>query len=233
MKTRGCSSTSTSTSSGYLPEALLNYLARLGWSYDASQEIFSRAELIEKFSLDRVNSSPASHDQDKLFWIEGEWMKALRIDRKIAGVLPYLQREGLVEEPVSDTDRAKVEAVILALGDRLKVFSDILKLGRFFFTTKLTYDPDAVKKRLRKEGVPAMLAELDSLLARGRALRPADAGEGGPRLRRTVADGRWATSSTRSAWRRPARGSGRGSTTACTSWAARPAGSGSPRRWPC
>ena len=62
---------------GYLPEALLNYLARLGWSYDASQEIFSRAELIEKFTLDRVNSSPASHDQDKLFWIEGEWMKAL------------------------------------------------------------------------------------------------------------------------------------------------------------
>ena len=60
---------------GYLPEALLNYLARLGWSYDASQEIFTRAELIEKFTLDRVNSSPASHDQDKLFWIEGEWMK--------------------------------------------------------------------------------------------------------------------------------------------------------------
>ena len=150
---------------GYLPEALLNYLARLGWSYDASQEIFTRAELIEKFSLDRVNSSPASHDQDKLFWIEGEWMKALPLDRKIEGVLPYLQREGLVAEPLSDADRARIEAVILALGDRLKVFSDILKLGRFFFTTELTHDPDAVKKRLRKEGVPAMLAELDAVLA--------------------------------------------------------------------
>ena len=53
----------------------MNYLARLGWSYDAIQEIFTRAELIEKFTLDRVNSSPASHDPDKLFWIEGEWMK--------------------------------------------------------------------------------------------------------------------------------------------------------------
>ena len=151
---------------GYLPEALLNYLARLGWSYDASQEIFSRAELIEKFTLDRVNSSPASHDQDKLFWIEGEWMKALPIDRKIAGVLPYLQREGLVAEPASDADRARIEAVLLALGDRLKVFSDILKLGRFFFTKELTYDPDAVKKRLRKESVPAMLADLDTVLAK-------------------------------------------------------------------
>ena len=56
---------------GYLPEAVLNYLSRLGWSFDASQEIFTKSELIEKFTLDRVNSSPASHDQDKLFWIEG------------------------------------------------------------------------------------------------------------------------------------------------------------------
>ncbi len=173
---------------GYLPEALLNYLARLGWSFDGTQEIFTRAELIEKFTLERVNSSPASHDQDKLFWIQGEWMKALPLDQKVAGVLPYLQREGLVGEPESDADRAKIEAVILALGDRLKVFSDILKLARFFFageaslvapraqmagdaevlapgTGGFKLDPDAVKKRLRKEGVPAMLAELDGVLA--------------------------------------------------------------------
>ncbi len=150
---------------GYLPDALLNYLARLGWSYDATQEIFTRAELIEKFTLERVTSSPASHDQDKLFWIEGEWMKVLPLDRKIAGVLPFLKQEGLVADPVSDADRARIEAVILALGDRLKVFSDIIKLGRFFFTKELTYDPDAVKKRLRKDTVPAMLAELDAALA--------------------------------------------------------------------
>jgi nondiscriminating glutamyl-tRNA synthetase len=121
--------------------------------------------LIEKFSLDRVNSSPASHDQDKLFWIEGEWMKRATLERKVEGVLPFLAREGLVAEPLSDSDRARIERVIEALGDRLKVFSDILKLGRFFFTETLTYDPDAVKKRLRKEGVPAMLGELDQVLA--------------------------------------------------------------------
>jgi len=151
---------------GYLPDALLNYLARLGWSYDATQEIFSRAELIEKFTLERVTSSPASHDQDKLFWIEGEWMKVLPLERKIAGVLPYLKSEGLVAEPITDADRAKIEAVILALGDRLKVFSDILKLGRFFFTKELGHDPEAVKKRLRKDTVPALLAELDAVLAK-------------------------------------------------------------------
>ena len=67
---------------GYLPDALLNYLSRLGWSFDGTQEIFTRPELIEKFSLERVNSSPASHDQDKLFWIEGEWMKTLPLEQE-------------------------------------------------------------------------------------------------------------------------------------------------------
>ena len=150
---------------GYLPEALLNYLARLGWSYDGTQEIFHRDELIEKFTLDRVNTSPASHDQDKLFWIEGEWMKTLPVEKKVQGAIPFLVREGLIPDPPSAEDRARIERVIEALGDRLKVFSDILKLGRFFFTKELTHDPDAVKKRLRKEGVPSMLSDLDQVLA--------------------------------------------------------------------
>jgi glutamyl-tRNA synthetase len=144
---------------------MMNYLARLGWSLDASQEIFSKAELIEKFSLDRVNSAPASHDPDKLFWLESEWMKTLPLEQKVDGVIPFLKKEGLVTEPVSDETRARIEAVIIALGDRLKVFSDILTLGRYFFTETLTHDPDAVKKRLRKEGVVTLLKELDGVLA--------------------------------------------------------------------
>jgi nondiscriminating glutamyl-tRNA synthetase len=157
---------------GYLPDAVVNYLARLGWSYDASQEIFARQELIEKFTLDKVNSSPAAHDQDKLSWIEGEWMKTLPLEQKVAGVLPFLLREGLVEEPLGASERGRIESVLLALGDRLKVFSDILKLGRFFFALEMTYEPDAVKKRLRKDGVAGMLSELDGLLA---AVEPYDA----------------------------------------------------------
>jgi glutamyl-tRNA synthetase len=144
---------------------MMNYLARVGWSYDASQEIFSRDELIEKFSLERVNSSPASHDPDKLFWIQGEWMGKQSLERKVEGVLPFLRKEGLAGETVSDELRKRIEAVIVALGDRLKVFSDIIKLGRYFFTDALTYDPDAVKKRLRKDGVTDLLSGLDELLA--------------------------------------------------------------------
>ncbi len=150
---------------GYLPHALVNYLARLGWSFDDTQELFTRAELIEKFSLDRVNSSPASLDPDKLFWIEGHWMKEAPLAEKVQGAIPFLQAEGLVATPIPDDRRALLEAVILALGDRMKTFSDVVKLGRFFFEDEIRYDPAAVKKRLRKPDVPAMLRELDALLA--------------------------------------------------------------------
>jgi glutamyl-tRNA synthetase len=92
-------------------------------------------------------------------------MKRLPLEHKVAGVLPYLRGEGLITEPLTDADRARIEAVILALGDRLKVFSDILKLGRFFFVRELVYDPEAVKKRLRKESTTTMLVELDAALA--------------------------------------------------------------------
>lgn len=150
---------------GYMPEAMMNYLARLGWSLDGNQEVFGRDELIAGFSLDRVTSAPASHDPDKLFWVQGEWMKTLPREDKVAAVLPYLEREGLAPAPVTDDFRARVGWVVDALGDRLKVFSDILSLGRYFFTDELAWDPAAVKKRLRKEGVPAILAELDQMLA--------------------------------------------------------------------
>ncbi len=79
---------------GYLPEAMMNYLARLGWSFDGEQEIFTRAELIEKFTLERVNSSPASHDPDKLFWIESEWMKTLSLEQKIEARRRTSRRRG-------------------------------------------------------------------------------------------------------------------------------------------
>jgi len=152
---------------GYLPEAMMNYLARLGWSFDDKQEIFSRAELIEKFTLERVNSSPASHDPDKLFWIQGEWMRTLSLEAKRNGVLPYLQRAGLISEPPTLDDLTRLDRVILALQDRLKVFSDILKLGRFFFEPieRFTIDPEAGKKRLRKEFTATLLEALDDLLA--------------------------------------------------------------------
>ena len=217
---------------GYLPDALLNYLARLGWSFDGTQEIFTRAELIEKFTLERVTSSPASHDQDKLFWIQGEWMKALPLDQKVAGVLPYLRARGPRRRARHGCRSSTIEAVILALGDRLKVFSDILKLGRFFFATELILDPDAMKKGFARTPCrrcwpssmrfsPKSTGTIWRLSRRWSTLMPNAPGA------------RWATSSIRCVSPQPVRPSAPDFTTACSSWAARPVAIASRRRSEC
>ena len=151
---------------GYMPEAMMNYLSRLGWSYDAETEFFTPEQLREYFTLDRVNSSPASHDPDKLFWLQGEWMKQVPIEQKVQSCIPFLQSAGLVDEPVSPEIHDRIAAVLVALGDRLKTFSDILKLGTFFFQDQIDYDPDAFKKRLCKADVPKILTEVSELFER-------------------------------------------------------------------
>src|SRR5438270_616179 len=77
---------------GYLPESLINYFGRLGWSLDDKTEIMDQPTMIANFSLERVNDSPASFDPEKLYWVAGEYMKAAPVERKVEGVLPVLRR---------------------------------------------------------------------------------------------------------------------------------------------
>src|SRR5262249_37583665 len=117
---------------GYLPAGLVNYLGRLGWSLDDKTEIIGLEGMIAKFSLDRVNDSPASFDPDKLLWVCGEYMRVLPLEQKIDGVIPFLRKAGCLGEAVDGATRARVGRVVEACGDRLKIFSDILLYGTFF-----------------------------------------------------------------------------------------------------
>ncbi len=148
---------------GYLPAGLVNYLGRLGWSLDDKTEIIGLEEMIAKFSLDRVNQSPASFDPEKLAWVVGEYMRQLPLEQKIDGVIPFLRKMGCLSEAVDAATRAKIGRVIEICGDRLKIFSDILMYGAFFFRAP-DYDLEAVKKRVFKEGMPALLAEFELVL---------------------------------------------------------------------
>jgi glutamyl-tRNA synthetase len=142
---------------GYLPEALVNYLGRLGWSLDDKTEIIPLDQMIANFSLDRVNDSPASFDPEKLSWIAGEYMKKLPLEERVAGVLPFLQRAGLVGEVVDAPTRDKVRRLVEACDHRIGVFSDILTYGTPFFLADPQYDLKAVEKCLRKPGVKELL----------------------------------------------------------------------------
>ncbi len=157
---------------GYLPDAVLNGLARLGWSLDDRTEKIPRQVLIENFSLERIHKSPASFDPDKLYWLQGEYMRELPLEQKVAGTIPFLQRAGLVGDPVDESTRSLIRRVIEALGDRMKVFTDVIVYGGFFFKDEVDYDPKAVQKVLLKEHVPVVLARLRERLA---GLEPFDA----------------------------------------------------------
>ncbi len=139
---------------GYLPEALLNYLLLLGWSLDDSSEHFSRDEMIARFSLERVNRSPASFDPTKLLAFQEHYMQQLSSDEKVGLVMPYLEKARLLAnfEPPENTDvRSYVRQIVEAAGDRIKVAGDILDYEDFFLPDQqLPYDEKAFEKRLRK-----------------------------------------------------------------------------------
>jgi glutamyl-tRNA synthetase len=143
---------------GYLPEAIINYLALVGWSLDDRTEFLTRNELVKHFSLERVVKASASFDPKKLWSFQDHYMRGLATAEKVERMLPYLLRAGLVAEPVSDAAPAKLARIIEAAGDRLKVFGDILAYADFFFQDQIEFDADAFEKRLRRPGAADLLA---------------------------------------------------------------------------
>lgn len=136
---------------GFLPEAVLNALSRLGWSYDDKTENMSLEFVAAQFSLDRVVKSPAGFDIDKLFAFQEHWMAQLPLTEKATRCLPYLETAARVqgwEVPSADF----VEQLVIALGDRLKVFSDIVRYDEYFVTDDaMAYDEKGYEKRIRRD----------------------------------------------------------------------------------
>ncbi len=153
---------------GYLPEAIINYLALLGWALDDRAEHFSREELIGHFSLERVNKAAASFDPKKLWSFQDWHTQQLPLDEKVGRVVPYLQRAGLCSAggTPAPRERAKIEHVVRAAGDRIKTAGDILDYAYFFVADdKLAYDEKAVAKSLQKSGAAELLAKYRERLA--------------------------------------------------------------------
>jgi glutamyl-tRNA synthetase len=150
---------------GYLPEAIVNYLLLLGWSLDDRTEMFTREQMIEHFSLERVHPAPASFDPAKLVAFQAHYMHALPIAEKVRRALPYLERARLVRPPIDAATEARVTEVVKTLGDRLKVFGDIVLQGAFAFGEDVLVDEKAFAKRVMAPGAPARLSEFRAWLA--------------------------------------------------------------------
>jgi glutamyl-tRNA synthetase len=151
---------------GFLPVALVNYLALLGWSLDDKSEHFTIAQLVESFSLERVNRAPASFDPRKLMAFQVRHMLELPVAERVRLALPYLARAGLVAvSPGADAER-RLAAVIAAAGDRVKVAGDVLDFTEFFTPDAgLEFEPAAFDKRLRAPGAAELLQRFRDRLA--------------------------------------------------------------------
>ncbi|MBU0678973.1 MAG: glutamate--tRNA ligase [Verrucomicrobia bacterium] len=134
---------------GFLPDALFNYLALLGWSPGDDREVLSRNEMVELFTLDRVQSSAAQMDRAKLEWMNGQHMALLPLEERAIRCREVMEKRGLWRDDISEEYFLKV---IELLGDRIKFFSDIADESAFFFTEDYEYEEKAARKRLRKEG---------------------------------------------------------------------------------
>jgi glutamyl-tRNA synthetase len=123
---------------GYLPEAMFNFLALVGWSYDDRTEIMTKEQLIERFSLERVKSSPASFSYDKLEWMNGYYIRQLNPDDLANRLVPFLQRAGL------QADFSKIRPIVPLIQERIKTLSDAVALVDFFFQEAISYEPEAL-----------------------------------------------------------------------------------------
>jgi len=153
--------------SGFLPEAILNYLMLLGWSLDDKTEMLSSAERVACFTLDGVNKAPASFDPKKLLSFQERYMQALPVEERLALVLPFAQAVGWVDKSVLPAEHAKLRAVVEAANERLKLAGDILDYEEFFVADDaLSYDEKAFDKRVRNAAdATRLLGELRSQLA--------------------------------------------------------------------
>lgn len=163
-KRHGATSVGQYRDDGYLPEALINFLVRLGWSYDDKEEIFSVDELIERFDLDRVGKSGGIFDVKKLQWLNGHYIMQLTLAARTLAVLPFLQKDGLLETDLPSERLAWLERLVVAVGDRLTTLADITDY-RYFFTDNFAYDPKAVKKWWKKGSAAEILQGLRDVLA--------------------------------------------------------------------
>ncbi|MBI2487912.1 MAG: glutamate--tRNA ligase [Deltaproteobacteria bacterium] len=156
-KRHGATSTVAYREMGYLPEALVNYLARLGWSY-GDQEVFSKEELVEKFTLDNVGKSPAVFNPEKLLWLNGLYIRNKPAEEIAKLVIPFLEKKGF-----QVTLDERLIKIVESLRERAKTLVDFAEAADYFFIEEVKYEEGAKKKFLTPEALPIFETLIDKL----------------------------------------------------------------------
>ena len=145
-KRHGAVSVSEYRQMGYLPHAMVNFLALLGWSHDDKTELFTNDELIEAFSLERVSKSGAIFNLDKLDWMNGHYIRESGDEDLTDALLDYWRRYPAAELP-PEPDRETLVRIVPLIKERLKALSDAAERIPFFFNEDFDYEPSELVQR--------------------------------------------------------------------------------------
>jgi len=148
---------------GFLPEAMVNFLAHLGWSH-GDQEVFTRDQLVELFTLQGVGSSAAVFDEVKLHWINQQHIKAANLDRIVELVKPFALKNDLITETMWDQagkDRLLTGAKLLR--DRSKTFADLASIMRILFPIPIEKEEEVVLSQHKKDLIQVIIDALDTI----------------------------------------------------------------------
>lgn len=143
---------------GYLPEAIVNFIALLGWSPEGEEEIFTMDELIERFTLDRVSKSPAVFDVAKLKWMNNHYIKKADLSRIVDLALPYLEKSGKISLPLSSEQHSWISRLVGLYQEQLDEISQIVPLTEMFFRHDGMIYSDEAKEVLSQEFVPMVVS---------------------------------------------------------------------------
>jgi nondiscriminating glutamyl-tRNA synthetase len=171
-KRHGATSINQYMELGYLPEALVNFLALLGWAPEGEEEVLSMEELIAGFSLDRVSKSPAVFDLEKLQWLNGLYIRSSDIERITRMALPYYQKAGYASENPDAEEYEKLKIITSAITKYLNCLSEVPQYAEVFFKKDIVFESQEARDLLREEQVPQVLEKLKEKIAAQDSLTP-------------------------------------------------------------
>lgn len=146
---------------GYLPDAVVNFLSLLGWAPGNDLELMDRQKLIDLFTIERVNNRAAQFNLKKLEWLNGEYVKAVPADKLIPTAKSFYAKAGF---NISMHDDAWYAELLHLYHERFRTFGELVTSTKFLFTDELDYNPEAMDKFIKKEGVKEILTELVRIL---------------------------------------------------------------------
>lgn len=150
---------------GYLPDAMLNFLATMGWSAGEDRKLYSREELIEKFTLEGIVNHPAVFDLGRLDDLQGEYVRMMSVEELSGLILPWLQKVGYISESPSAEEMDYLHRVTALIRERLVLLKDAPEMVAFFYSDEFAYDEKGARKYLAKDTAPALLNAISEKLA--------------------------------------------------------------------